>query len=85
MKAQNIYKTTSLALASAINAVSTAKLHCIDFTNPNRAEFVFDRSEDPSFDTIIEHFWSKNLPCDCSTFFESQRYIKSRLYSEQAR
>ena len=76
------YKTSSLSLASAIQATSTSKLEFIDFSNPSRAEFVFDRTKDASFDEIIASFWTKNLPIDASTY--SIRYIKSRLYEDKS-
>lgn len=77
------FKTFNLSLAAAIQCVSTSKLECIDFSDQQRAEFVFDRSKDPSFDEIIQRFWNKSLPIDASSYFESLRYVKSRLYQEQ--
>lgn len=79
----NYFPTQNLALASAIQAISTSKLEYVDFIDPQRAEFVFDRTKDPSFDEIIARFWSKQLPIDASTYFDSLRLIKARLYERQ--
>ena len=80
---KNYYKTSSLATAAAIQAASTAPLEFIDFTNPKRAEFVFDRTKDPSFNDIVSRFWSRTLPIDAATYFDALRSIKSRLYEEK--
>ena len=80
---RNKYKTKSLALASAIQTTSTSKLEYIDSSDPQRSEFIFDRSKDPSFDDIIARFWACQLRVDASTFFNNLRYIKSRLYEEK--
>lgn len=77
---QNQYSTSSLALAAAIQLASTGKLQFVDKTNPEHAEFIFNRTED--LDQIIELFWKKSLPLDAFSYFETIRYIKARLYSE---
>lgn len=77
MADKNYYKTTSLALAAAIVATSSAKLSHIE-SGHQKATFVFERS--PHLDQVIERFWQKNLPIDCQTYFEALRYVKSRLY-----
>jgi len=75
------FKTQSLSLSAALQVVSTSPLDCIEISpDDNRATFVFDRSKDPSFDEIVARFWAKQLPVDAQTYFESLRYIKSRLY-----
>jgi hypothetical protein len=76
----DLYQTSSLSLATALIVSSTAKLDFIDKSNSSRAVFVFKRSKD--LDKIIELYWQKKLPCDCSTYFDALKYLKSRLYEE---
>jgi len=79
----NKYSTQSLALASAIQAVSTAKLELVDFSDgTNRATFCFDKSLDPSFDDIVARFFARQLPIDAATYFDALRFVKSRLYEK---
>lgn len=80
----NEYKTHSLPIAAALQLVSIAKLiHIEKLPGTTKSLFVFDRSADPHFDEIIERFFSKQLPVDACSYFESLRFIKSRLYEEQ--
>ena len=78
-----MFHTSSLSLAAALHSISTSPLETIDFTNPKRAEFVFDRTKDHSFDDIVARFWSRTLPVDAATYFDALRSIKSRLYEEK--
>lgn len=76
-----LFRTTSLSLASAINIASQAPLYSIDFPNgSHRAEFVFDTENDPQFQDLISQFWARQLMVDANSYFESLRYLKSRLY-----
>lgn len=78
------FSTQSLSLATAIQAVSAAKLEFIEFQDSSkRANFVFNRKKDPSFDELVQRFWAKTLPVDASTYFEALRQLKARLYEEQ--
>lgn len=78
------YTTTSLALAAAIQLASNSKLQFIDKSNSHeRAMFVFNRTDD--LDKVIELFWQKSLPLDAFSYFETVKYIKSRLYEEYER
>lgn len=73
------YSTPSLALASAIQLASKSKLQTISKQKDNkRAVFVFTPSED--LPEIVDRFWKKTLPLDAFSYFETLRYIKSRLY-----
>jgi len=75
------YKTASLALAAAIQMASASKLQYVERLPDNsKALFVFTRTSD--LDNIIQLFWQKNLPLDAFSYFETTRYIKSRLYEE---
>jgi hypothetical protein len=81
---KNFFLTQSLALASAIQTVSKAKLEHIEFPDSSRrASFIFDKSKDDSFDEIVSKFWANQLPFDLSTYFDQLRLMKARLYEEQ--
>jgi hypothetical protein len=81
---KNFFFTQSLALSSALQTLSKAKLEYIEFPDSNRrANFVFDKSKDDSFDEIVTKFWAKQLPIDASTYFDQLRSVKARLYEEQ--
>ncbi|MFC1790171.1 DUF5659 domain-containing protein [Patescibacteria group bacterium] len=81
MKYQNKYfESNSLALATAIVASSVASLSHIEW-NSNKATFVFKRS--PNLDKLISLFWQKKLPIDALSYFESLKYLKSRLYEQK--
>jgi hypothetical protein len=78
------FVTQNLALAAALQACSTAKLHSIDLTSSGgRATFVFDTSHDTDFEKKVDLFWSKNLLIDTATYFDALKSIKSRLYEEK--
>jgi hypothetical protein len=81
MNNNKYYKTTSLPLAAAIQAVSTSKLELVERNNSSqKAVFIFDRTKDPSFDEIVARFWSSSLPIDAATYFNAIKSVKSRLY-----
>jgi hypothetical protein len=78
---QHQYETSSLALAAAIQLASTSKLQAVEKSrDSSKASFVFNRTSD--LDKVIELFWQKALPLDAFSYFETIRYIKSRLYEE---
>jgi hypothetical protein len=80
----NQYKTQSLALASALLATSSASLSSISIDQfSQRATFCFNHSNQSKIEEIIQRFWGKNLPVDCSTYFEALKHIKNQLYSEK--
>jgi hypothetical protein len=86
IKIENEYRTQSLALASALHTVSTAKLQYIEISPSNkRATFVFDRTKDTSFDDIVARFWARELSVDVSTYFEVLKQVKARLFEEIGR
>ncbi|MBI3887582.1 hypothetical protein HY310_00760 [Candidatus Microgenomates bacterium] len=76
------YHTSSLALAAAIQLISSeSRLQEVQRAfGSNRAVFVFNESADLS--TIIELFWERKLRVDALSFFDALKVIKSRLYEE---
>ena len=80
----NQYKTQSLALASALLATSSASLSSITIDQfSRRATFCFNHSDQLKLEKNIQRFWDKDLLVDCSTYFETVKHIKNRLYSEK--
>jgi len=78
---KNQYTTQSLSLAAAIQTTSTGKLLFVDKSTGEKSSFVFEKTSD--MPQIVESFWKKELKVDALSYFESLRYIKARLYSEQ--
>lgn len=78
-----MFRTSNLALATALQAISSSKLEFIESGKNKRSYFVFDHTKDPLFDKIIAKYWSKQLPIDALTYFETLKNIKSRLYEKQ--
>ena len=81
MNQPQYYTTQSLSLATAIQALSPAKLEDIELSpTDQRATFYFDRTRDTQLDQLIASFWARQLPIDSFTYFETLKYLKSRLY-----
>lgn len=78
---QSEYRTSNLALAAAINCSSNAKLSHLDFSSQNTV-FVFDTSDEPQLPDLVSAFFSRQLKADLFTYFESLKYLKTRLYEE---
>lgn len=79
---KNEYRTQSLCLAAAIQLVSKSKLKAIEKSPQDfKATFVFDYATD--IQNIVEQFFQKQLQHDLFSYFESLRYIKSRLYESK--
>jgi len=74
-------KVTSLALATAIQLASKDKLLRVEKVTDRQFAFVFENTSDVS--QIAYKFWNKDLLLDALSYFETLRYIKSRLYSEK--
>lgn len=78
----NYYQTSSLALASAIQLASTSKLQSVE-KSPDSSKAIFVFNITPDLDTIVQHFWDRTLPLDAFSYFETTKYIKSRLYESK--
>ncbi len=85
MNHNKYFSTQSLSLASALQALSPAKLKSVDFTQgSSKASFCFDKTQDPEFDSVVARFFSRELLIDAATYFDALRFVKSRLYEEQS-
>lgn len=77
----NQYRTQSLALAAAINCSTDAKLSHLDFSERNTV-FVFDVFDQSALTDFISAFFARRIQADLFTYFESLKYLKTRLYEE---
>lgn len=76
-KDKHFYETNSLVLAATLVSVGISLDSVIK--NPDgKSIFAFLRTE--KFDQILESFWKKSLLVEPNSFFEAQRFLKSRIY-----
>ena len=73
----NQYKTSSLALAAAINIY--LPVLDVDKTNPRESIFIFQDSSE--LQTIVSSFWDRTLTITPMDYFQSLKVVKTRLYS----
>ena len=73
------YKTTDLALATAISLFYPMKT--IDRQNPYKAQFTFKQCT--KLDKLIEDYWRGELKVEPQTYFNALRVIKARLYADK--
>lgn len=76
-KDQYFYETNSLVLAAALISVGIT-LDSVIKNHDGKSTFTFPRTE--KFDEILESFWKKSLLVEPNSFFEAQRFLKSRIY-----
>lgn len=69
-----------MSLAAAIQLASKSKLLFVEKNSNKQSSFIFNQT--PDLPKTIEKFWNKELPLDAFSYFETLRYIKSRLYQE---
>lgn len=73
------YTTTDLGSAAALLAAGFALQKLDRETNPGRAYFVFEDS--PKLRTALDDYWSGGLMVDAKAYFESSKWLKSRIYN----
>lgn len=78
LKEKDLYKTTDLALAAMISIHYT--LQAIDYSNPQKAIFIFKREEE--LDALVESYWKRELKVDPKRYYNELRFIKGRLYEK---
>lgn len=79
LKSEDLYSTSDLGCATAINL--TYPLWAINKTNPQKAEFLFQR--EAGLDKLIENYWSNTLQVSPLAYFQQLKIVKSRLYEEK--
>ena len=72
------YQTTDIGSATALVSLGYS-LACLDKSNPRRALFVFDNST--GIQAILKDYWSGSLSVDAKTYFETHKWLKSRIYN----
>jgi len=72
------YRTSDLGCSAALVSVGF-NLTTLDRTNPSRALFVFVVSAE--LQASIAAYWEGQLKVDAKGYFESLRWLKSRLYN----
>jgi hypothetical protein len=77
IKSPNIYTTSDLALAAALNLFS--KIIEIDRGDPKKVLFIFERNK--NFDTILDRYWKASLKVDPQKYFQNLKMLKNRIYN----
>lgn len=76
----NYLESSELSLSAALMCLGFT-LDSLDKTNPKRIIFIFKRNE--NLDLAARKFWERQLLVEPLAFFETQRYLKSRIYGGQ--
>lgn len=72
------YQTADIGSATALVSAGYS-LASLNKTNPRRALFVFENSSD--LQSTLKEYWSGSLSVDAKTYFETQKWLKSRIYN----
>lgn len=75
----SLFETSSLPLAGAIICCGIS-LDSVVKNPDGKSVFIFNRSNNPDLDQIIQNFWQKTLKIEPNSFWESIRFLKSRIY-----
>ncbi len=76
-KNKDFYETNSLVLASTLICLGFS-LNSVTKTSENKATFLFLRTD--SLNNILTSFWQRSIKVEPNSFFEAQRFLKSRIY-----
>ena len=82
-KHKDIYKTTSISLATVIQLTGKGSLKDIQPVDFYKYEFIFSTENFTDLQKTVSLFWQKSLSVDAFTYFETLRYLKSRLHEEK--
>lgn len=55
-------------------------IEALDKSNKHRAVFLFKNT--PELEKTVQAYWSKQLRIEPLELFESQRYLKNRIYGQ---
>lgn len=72
------YTTSDLGCATALVA-SGVHIQSLNKSNPARVVFVFSNSTELL--DVVNSYWNGSLKVDAKTFFETQKWLKSRIYN----
>lgn len=73
------FETTSLLLATTLVSLGFT-LSSVDKIESHKAVFIFLKSN--HLMECVTNFWEKSILLEPHTFYESMRFVKSRLYGE---
>jgi hypothetical protein len=74
-----LFYTFDLGLATALISVGF-ELVSLNKENPRKAQFIIRQEQ--NLDSAISNYWSGELVVKARTFFETQKMLKNRIYSE---
>ena len=72
------FSTTDLGCTAALVA-SGAQVLSLNKSSSNRVTFIFRNSVELS--STVEAYWNGELSVDAKTYFETQKWLKSRIYN----
>lgn len=78
-KNKSYYETQSLSLAATLVSLGLA-LGSVVKDSGGKATFIFTQNKE--LNQIIELFWKRELKVEPNSFWEAQRFLKSRIYGE---
>lgn len=73
----SFFSSSEFALCASLVALGFT-LDSIDKNNTQKVTFNFKRTQD--LDEAIQKFWNRQLLIEPISYFEAQRYLKSRIY-----
>ncbi|OGE36917.1 hypothetical protein A3D79_02250 [Candidatus Daviesbacteria bacterium RIFCSPHIGHO2_02_FULL_39_8] len=77
-KNKTFYESNSLVLASTLVCLGFP-LDSVTKNSDGKTTFIFLRT-DSNLDKVLESFWQRSLKVEPNSFFEAQRFLKSRIY-----
>lgn len=77
MTNENLYKTSDLALATALSLYPP--IESIDTSDDKRVFFAFQQSKE--LNDLIDLYWRGDVKVDPQKYFSQLKVIKSRIYS----
>lgn len=76
---KNFYETQSLSLASTLVCLGI-DLDSVIKDQQGKATFIFPQTKE--LNQATELFWKRELKVEPNSFWEAQRFLKSRIYGE---
>lgn len=76
---KSFYETQSLSLAATLICLGIT-LDSVTKDQEVKATFIFPQTKE--LNQAIELFWKRELKVEPNSFWEAQRFLKSRIYGE---
>ena len=77
----SFFETSSLPLAATVISLGIP-IDSVTKNQDGKSVFIFNRSQYPDLDQIIQEFWKKSLRTEPNALWEAIRFLKSRIYGE---